>query len=218
VSPEITIVGWAGDPGAKSPAREVIATIDGKVVGRTKPHLSRPDLVAYGLPKGFGTAGFQMQVQGAPPGQPGRLRVFGVSRDGQLTELVGQGAKPAKGTIRVGGRGVQLDPKAVYGQINSTTRTQALQLSLPRGSRWTDYRWLEVDAGKSGFKRGDFTVYDRPTRPSTGREITFQTLDDSRDRYIVPVGSCAQWHAYRGNRLFLNFDVPEDISAVRLIR
>ncbi len=218
VSPEITIVGWAGDPGAKLPAREVITTIDGKVVGRTKPHLMRPDLVAYGLPKGFGTAGFQMQVQGAPPGQPGRLRVFGVSRDGQLTELVGQGAKPAKGTIQVGGREVQLDPTAVYGQINSTTRTQAVQFRLPRGSRWTDYRWLEVDAGKNGFKRGNFTVYDRPTRPSTGREITFQTLDSSPDRYIVPVGSCAQWHAYRGHRLFLNFDVPEDISAVRLIR
>ncbi len=215
---QIAVVGWAGDPATKSPPREVIATVDGKIVGRTEPKLARPDLVAYGLPKGFGRAGFQMQVPGAPPGKPGRLRVFGVSRDGHLSELVGQGAKPAHGTVRVGPRDVRLAPNAVWGQINSTTRTQALQFSLPRGSRWTDYRWLELDAGRNGFRPGNFTVYDRQTRPSTGREITFQTLDNSPRRYIVPVGSCAQWHGYRGRRLFINHDTPQDISAVRLIR
>ena len=118
----------------------------------------------------------------------------------------------------IDGRVTKLVPNAVWGQINSTTHEKALQIVRPPGSRWTDYRWLEVDAGPSGFRKGTFTVYDRQTRPSMGREITFQTLDDSPGRYIVPVGSCAQWHGYGGRRLFINHDTPQDISAVRLIR
>jgi hypothetical protein len=212
---QVNVIGWAGDPAAKQPTREVIATVDGKIVGRVEPKLDRPDVVAYGLPKGFERAGFQIQV---PVARSGRLRLFAVSRDGELTQIVRQGGHPAKGTIRVGGRNVHLEPNAVYGQINSTTRTQALQIELPPGSHWTDYRWLELDAGESGFRDGTFTVYDRQARPSTGREITFQTLDRSPRSYVVPVGSCAQWHAYRGNRLYLNHDTPQDISAVRLIR
>ncbi|MEK6252738.1 MAG: hypothetical protein AABM43_12575 [Actinomycetota bacterium] len=212
---QIAIVGWAGDPEAKLPVREVIATVDGRIVGRAKPKLDRPDLVAFGLPKGFQRAGFQMQV----PVVPGdTLRIFGVSRDGELTQIVRQGGHPAKGTIRVGGRDVRLEPNAVYGQINSTTKAQALQIQLRPGSDWTDYRWLEVDADAHGFRTGTLTLYDRQNRPSAEREISFETLDRSPRRYVVPVGSCAQWHGYRGRWLFLNFDGRQDISAVRLIR
>jgi hypothetical protein len=212
---QVTLVGWAGDPKAKKPAREVIGTVDGKVVGRAKPKLNRPDLVAYGLPSGFQRAGFQMQV----PVQGGkRLRVFAVSRSGSLSEIAAKGQKPARGTVMIDGGVTKLVPNAVWGQLNSTTHDRALQIVRPPGSRWTDYRWLEVDAGPSGFRKGTFTVYDRQTRPSMGREITFQTLDGSPGRYIVPVGSCAQWHGYGGRRLFINHDTPQDISAVRLIR
>lgn len=211
----VTVIGWAGDPKAKQPAREVIATVGGEIAGRVKPGLSRPDLVAYGLPKGFERAGFQMQV----PVQPHkRLRVFAVSRSGQLNEIVDKGGTPAHGAVMIGRRTTRLAPNAVWGQLNSTTHEQVLQIDRPAGARWRDYRWLEVDARPSGFRKGTFTVYDRQTRPWVGREISFQTLDDSPHRYIVPVGSCSQWHGYRGRRLFLNFDTPQDVSAVRLIR
>jgi hypothetical protein len=214
---QVTIVGWAGDPAAKLPAREVIATLDGKIVGRAKPELERPDVVAYGLPRGFLRTGFQMQVA-VPSAKLARLRVFGVARHGHLTEIVPQGGHPAHGTIDVGGRTVHIDPKAVYGQINRTTQERGLQINLPSGSRWADYRWLEVDAGPGGFRTGQFGIYDRPTRPSPYREIYFQTLDRSPRRYMVPVGSCPQWHGYRGRRLFLSFHPRQDISALRLIR
>src|SRR5207237_4842401 len=101
---------------------------------------------------------------------------------------------------------------------NSVTREQVGQFKRPAATPWTDYRWLEVDAGPHGFHRGTITVFDRRNRPSTGREISFQTLPGSHHRYVVPVASCAQWHAYTGQRLYITHNSPQSISAVRLIR
>jgi hypothetical protein len=212
---QVTVVGWAGDPGAKLPAREVIATVNGKVVAHDKPTLDRPDLVAYGLPKGFRHAGFQMNV---PVVHGGTLRLFGVSRNGSLSQIVRLGGHPEKGTIPIDGREVKLQPNAVWGQINSRSQAKALQIELPSGSHWSGYRYLEVDAGQRGFKNGTFTIYDRPRRPSPGHDIIFQTLDRSPKRYVVPVGACAQWHAYRTRRLLINVQPGQQISAIRLIR
>jgi hypothetical protein len=213
---QITVVGWAGDPRAKQPASEVIATVDGRIVARDRPSLNRPDLVAFGLPEGFRRAGFQMQV---PVTEGGTLRLFAVSEDGELSQIVRQGKHPGKGTARVGDREIELTPNAVWGQINSKTRAEAVQFSLPGGeSDWSDYRWLEVDAGSDGFEQGLLTVYDSQSRSAPDRDIIFETLDRSPDRYVVPVGACAQWHGYRGDRLFINLQPRQEISAVRLIR
>jgi hypothetical protein len=211
---QVTVTGWAGDPNAKLPAREVILADGDRVVERLQPSISRPDLIAYGLPEGIKKSGFQTQVPLLPSG---RLRIFVVARDGRIGQIVPLGGHPAHGTVTLDGRRIQLDPKAIYGQINSTVRARSTKVGLPPGSRWRDYRWLEVDAGASGFKRGTFVLYDRQNRPNANREISFQTLDNSPDRYIVPVGSCAQWHAYPARSLFLNHNA-QDISSVRLIR
>ena len=127
----VTVVGWAGDPNARVPARKVIATVDGKVVGEEKPSLKRPDLVAFGLPSGFVRAGFQLQVP-VPEGH--KLHLYGESADGKLTEIVADGDKPQKGKVEIDGRKVQISPKAVYGQINSSTRAAAVKFSKPPGS------------------------------------------------------------------------------------
>ena len=211
----VTVTGWAGDPQAKQPAREVIATAGGEIARRIEPGLARPDLVAYGLPKGFQRAGFQMRV---PVERGKRLRVFAVSRSGQLSEIVEKGAKPAHGTVTIGGRTRRLAPNAVWGQLNSTVSERALRIDRPAGPRWSHYHWLELEPGPGGFRKGTFTVFDRQSRPWIGREISFQTLDSSPRRYIVPVGSCPQWHGYRGRRLYLALSSPQDVRAVRLIR
>ncbi len=191
----VTVTGWAGDPQAKQPAREVIATAGGEIARRIEPRLARPDLVAYGLPEGFRMAGFEMHV----PVQRGkRLRVFAVSRSGRLSEIVEKGAKPAHGTVTVGGRTRRLAPNAVWGQLNSTVHERVMRIDRPAGSRWSQYHWLELDAGPGGFRKGTFTVYDRQNRPWIGREISFQTLDSSPGRYIVPVGSCPSGTAITG--------------------
>jgi hypothetical protein len=214
-SGRLTVSGWAGDPHAKLPARKVIAVTAGKVIGSVKPSIDRPDLAAYPPTRSFGHAGFRMQVL-APPGAG--VRLFGVSRTGKLTQLVSQGQHPIKGSIMLNGHRVPVTPNAVWGQINMKARENALRFSLPAGSHWTDYRWIEVDSGPSGFRPGTFTVYDKANRPSLGREISFQTLTSSPHRYLVRIGSCSQWHAYRERRLFLNSNSRQDVTAVRLIR
>jgi hypothetical protein len=146
------------------------------------------------------------------------VRIFGVSRKGGLTRLVSQGKHPSKGGVEINGRMRAITPNAVYGQINSKSREHALRFGLPTGTHWTDYRWLEVDSGEAGFRQGTFTVYDKPTRPSVGREISFQTLDRSPHRYLVRIGSCSQWHAYRSRHLYLNFNTRQHVNAIRLIR
>lgn len=217
-NPQATIAGWAGDPEANAPAREVLATVDGRIVGRAVPQIDRPDLITGGWPSGFARAGFHVQIPAALQGSD-KVHVYGVADDGSVAELpLGTSASPRRGTVRLNRRLVRLDPEAVNGYVDLTLGPPSLQIELPRDSRWTDYRWLEIDPGKGGFRKGNFALFDDPGRPSVGREITFQTLDGSPDRYVIPVGSCAQWHGYRSRRLFLAADPSQEISAVRLIR
>jgi hypothetical protein len=107
--------------------------------------------------------------------------------------------------------GARAHPVSVKGR-------RVTRFELPRGSHWDDYRWLEVDLGPRGPAPGYFFVYDKAGRPSPEREISFQTISGSPRDYVVPVGSCSQWHGYRARGLYLRSTAPEDVTAVRLIR
>jgi hypothetical protein len=216
--PQATIVGWAGDARMKAPAREVIAAADGRIVARTKPNIDREDLLLGGSPLGFARSGFRLQIPAALQ-KSGDLQVLAVARDGRLAELTRSGAHPAGGKIRLGGREIRLDPRALAGHIDSTLPNPPMQIVLPPHSRWTDYRWLEIDAGNGGFRRGSFAIFDRQGGATLGsRQISFQTLNSPPDHYIVPVASCPQWHGYRARRLFLQTPHGQRLSGVRLIR
>jgi hypothetical protein len=216
--PQISVDGWAADVGAEAPAHRIVVMIDGKVAARLSPHIGRPDLIAAGFPPGYDRSGFTITVPVSRRPGPHVVKVVGIAHDGSATELLSEGAAPEKTAVRIGSRTFPIDPEAIQGSVDSITRTTALGVELPRGSHWRDYRWLEVDAGAHRFSKGSFMVYDRRSRPYIGREISFQTLDDSPTHYTVPVASCPQWHGYRGRRLFLAYDVPQDVSGVRLIR
>jgi hypothetical protein len=215
--PLATITGWAGDPKVNAPARKVIAAVGSRIVGRTAPRIDRPDLIATGWQSGFARSGFQVKFPAALRTSP-KLRVYAVAADGSVTELPSGAAVPPSGTVRLDGRTVRLEPTAVVGHVDATLGPPSKQIEVPPGSDWNDYRWLEIDAGKDGFRQGSFAVFDLPTRPSYSREISFQTLERSPDRYVIPVGSCPQWHGYRSRKLFLAALPHQDISAVRLIR
>ena len=60
--PQVTLSGWAGDRQTGEPAREVIATVNGRIVGRATPDTERPDVPAAGLPAGFLRSGFELSV------------------------------------------------------------------------------------------------------------------------------------------------------------
>ncbi len=95
---------------------------------------------------------------------------------------------------------------------------RVIRFEPPSGSDWDDYRWLEVDFGPGGPAPGYLSVYDTSSRASSERKISFQATSRSPRDYVVPVGSCSQWHGYRAPRLYLSSTSPQDISAVRLIR
>ncbi|MBV9818665.1 MAG: hypothetical protein JOZ07_09980 [Solirubrobacterales bacterium] len=99
------------------------------------------------------------------------------------------------------------------------TQSSSLQIQPPAGTAWRDYRWLEVDAARSsGLHPGAFDLSDRSGLSQPGRLITFQTIERSPPRYIIPVSSCQQWDGFDSSRLFLTAVPGQQIGAVRLIR
>jgi hypothetical protein len=98
---------------------------------------------------------------------------------------------------------------------SATGQAPGLELRLPHSAHWTDYQWIEIQTATS-FHDDSFALYDQ-VRTGENREIQFKTMNDSPKRYLVRVGSCAQWHGYAGDRLVLRHTNPEDITAVRLI-
>lgn len=98
------------------------------------------------------------------------------------------------------------------------TRTgpRSLQLTLPAGRRWSDYRWIEVDAA-SRFTTSTLTIEDRPSPPGEQRTISFTTLPTGPTAYRFPIGACSQWPGYGSEPLQLTMTAAEDIRATRLL-
>jgi len=215
---QVTVSGWAGDPGAAKPADRVVAVIGGKVVAQVRPQVERPDLPAAGLPAGYVRSGFEMTVPLPSPGARRKLRIVAISRQGARTELAIGGGTASARSLRLGQRVVPLDRSAVQGAVDTEVPATTLRIAVPAGSSWRDYRWLEINAGPQGFGEGAFSLYDLGNRPSPGREISFQTIAGSPSTYNVPVSSCPQWHGYRSRRLFLTYSPDQGIASVKLIR
>ncbi len=218
--PQVTFTGWAGDLRARTPARQVIATFNGRIIGRSTPNADRPDVVSAGYAAGFRRSGFRL-TSPTSANASGALRVFAIGRDGSVAELAVPGAPaPRGGTVRIGGRTVALQPGADIGNVDSETSTGALvRIVPPTGSTWSDYRWLELDAPSSAsFGQGAFDLSDSLDPNTAGHVIAFQTLASSPRRYFVPVSSCAQWQGYGSRRLFLISLPPQNVGGVRLVR
>jgi hypothetical protein len=216
---QVTFTGWAGDMRTGEPAREVIATFNGRIVGRSTPDLKRPDVPAAGFPAGFLRSGFQLSIP-TWANAAGALRVLAFGRDGSVAEL-GMLTTPARDAVaRIGDRTVVLQAKAVAGHVDAEAASGPLvQIEPPAGSTWADYRWLEVDAPSfGGFLQGEFDLSDQPNAMDPGHVISFDTLASSPRRYVIPVSSCAQWRGYGSSRLFMVSTPPQEIGAVRLIR
>ena len=215
----VTLTGWAGDLRAREPAREVVATVDGKIVGRATPDAARPDLTAAGYPAGFGHSGFLLSIPAWADASKS-LRVFAIGRDGSVAQIRTPPALVQGGVANIGGRTVTLQQTADTGLVDSVSPSvAALQLQPPAGSAWSDYRWLEVDAPASGgFVQGGFSISDSADAPAPGHTISFDTLSNSPRRYVIPVSSCAQWQGYGSSPLFLTSSPAQEFVGVRLIR
>jgi hypothetical protein len=215
---EVTIAGWAGDLRARQPAREVIATLDGKIIARSAPYVSRPDVTAAGYPAGFLHSGFRLSIPART--NISQVSVFAIGRAGSVAQLATPATPAAGGLVRIGGHSVRLQPTAVTGHVDTEAEaTPPVRIEPPAGSTWAHYRWLEVDAPSSGsFLRGEFTLSDQTNAIDPGHMISFNTLPSSPHHYVIPVSSCAQWRGYGSSPLFLTSSPLQAIGSVRLIR
>jgi hypothetical protein len=215
----VTFTGWAGDLRTREPARAVVATFNDRIVGSATPNINRPDVPAAGYPPGFANSGFRLSIPTWANASES-LRLFAIGRDGSVAELATLNRPARGGVARIGSRTVRLQPTADIGHVEAeSASTAVLQIKPPAGSTWSDYRWLEVDAPPyGGFLKGPFDLSDRPGASDPGRVISFQTLERSPRRYIIPVSSCPQWRGYGSSRLLVTAPPGQQLAGVRLIR
>jgi hypothetical protein len=77
--------GWAVDPAGPKPADQILAFVDGHLVGRGEPTEDRPDIVEEFETSAVLKCGFELRA-GVPAGDIDDVRVFALSGDG-ATEL-----------------------------------------------------------------------------------------------------------------------------------
>ncbi|MFI5286403.1 MAG: hypothetical protein ACHQ4F_08785 [Candidatus Dormibacteria bacterium] len=219
----ITLEGWAGDPATGLPASRVVATVGGTAVGQVTPSIDRPDVAAASKVPGFATSGYRLtsvvpdQLLSSPAGMSS-IRVFGISANGVASELRGSpgGAGTALTQITLqDGTSVPVRPGEVTGTVDVAIPSHQVDLSLPSGTAWSDYRWMEIDTSTK-FAQDQWTVSDVQTG-DPGHQIIFRTLPSSSSSFRVYVGSCAQWHGYQSSQLILSHGQTQTIAAIRLL-
>jgi len=89
-----------------------------------------------------------------------------------------------------------------------------IALERPAGAD-SRYGWLEIQS-RSKFGAARFVLTDRLTGADGHRQVVFTTRGGT-SVLRVQVGSCSQWHGYRGRTLYLRADPKQDIRAVRLV-
>ena len=131
----VTLTGWAGDMQARQPAREVIATFNGKIVGRATPDIERPDVPAAGYPAGFLGSGFQLTIPTWANASK-ELKVFAIGRDGSVSQLAVLNQPPSGGVAKIGSRTVRLQQNIDVGHVDAESAAGGrLESSRPPGPR-----------------------------------------------------------------------------------
>ena len=227
----VNVTGWAVDLETGSPDSRLVLVANGVVIGEGEPTIDRPDVAQFfGKPgavrSGFAiTASIAAGVLSLSNGAP-HIQVFGVSASGVASELgVDPNAHNGKPLTNIspvatiglaGGSVIPVRPGPSAGNVESIDAPRyQIAVSPPPGGAWSDYQWLEIDAG-AGF-RGDHWSLTDVAGGDSGHDITFGTLDRSPARFRVHVGSCAQWHGYAAAPLFLSYSSAQAIAAVRLL-
>jgi hypothetical protein len=216
---DLMLTGWAGDTRTGQPAQQIVVMGAGGQVAGQAPTVERLDVVdALGIP-GWRMSGFRLKVGRPEAG----LRVFGISSTGVASELhygpgsvsLGSTASPVHQIQLTDGSVVPVVRDVVNGYVDQASAPYQIDLILPSGTNWSQYRWLEI-TGRSGLARDGWSVSDRQTT-EPDHMVAFKTLQGHATRYLVPIGSCPQWHGYGPGPLYLDHGSPQDIVSVRLL-
>ena len=168
-SRSVTLTGWAGDLRAGQPAREVIATVNGRIVGRSTPDIDRPDVPAAGYPAGFLRSGFQLSIPTWANASKA-LKVFAVGRDGSVAQLAILNAPAQGGVAKIGSRTGR--PAAECRHRTRRCRelhpARCSSLSRPPDRRGGTTAGSRSTPRAGGFLQGGFELSDRPVRLTQG--------------------------------------------------
>ncbi|MDX6402185.1 MAG: hypothetical protein QOF27_2791, partial [Gaiellaceae bacterium] len=104
---------------------------------------------------------------------------------------------------------------SIHPQSNAGTRTLEGTSTLLIPADHARYGWLEVE-GSQPFGRTLFELSDSKAGGDERHTIRFRTRGGT-DMVRIQIGSCSQWHGYRGRMLYLRSDPPQPVRAVRLI-
>jgi hypothetical protein len=204
----VSVRGWSFDPVARRPAREVVVARGERAVAVLPVNGGRPD-VAAALRTARATAtGYAGSFLAA---NPDGIRVYALTSDYKLHLLLSYGERagpspvgvirmPNGSRIRVGTVGTG----SVDGLTTSPTTTRISMFSAPRSTALPSVSLVTIGANRS-IGTSQLAISDLPgvsTTPSNS-EITAGTLPVTGSRIAVRVGSCLQWHGYRGRDLYV---------------
>jgi len=218
LDPALRIRGWAVDVEARKPAKEVVATRDGKVVARVLPDQRRPDVAFQLNHAGYRDSGFGivLAIRNESDRDLGRIRLFVVMRSGDRKELFvtpGVETEQSDSIDLVDGRGALASEPRGAVEAAGVEKPLALRLPAEAGT----YRWLELNTGET-VREASFELSDRLDESPFGqRIIAFKTLARDETSTRIRVGACSQWRGYSRD-VYLTTDPAQDIREVRLLR
>lgn len=199
----ISAAGWAFDKAAEKPASEIIAATGRRAVATMPLGVNRPDVASYLRDPAAAASGFQSSV--AVP-ITGPVHLYALTNDGVLHPLPGVGSPAvAPRSIRMPDGSVHPVGTQALGNVDAldqpiewltsfrlrgSSALPSYQLATLGASHRIGYSSLELSNVPGG-------------NPPPGAAITASALPVTGSRLPVRVGSCLQWHGYRGHSLYL---------------
>ena len=219
---QVQFAGWAGPIGGERATRVLAVGPGGRVIGEGVADLPRADLEAVAPDATM--SGFAMGVPLVEGESAGDVRLVAVTASGKAAMLGDMAPLPAGTELRYSeGRTAVLEPGPGVGAIDGSILTglpegtQVLRLDIPAGAI-EDHDWLEMSVDGDPVA-ANFLLTDTFGRPSTGANgglvgqgISFATVAQPGDRYLVQGASCGQWRGLDGGTAYLQAGVSGDIT------
>ncbi|MBO0760266.1 MAG: hypothetical protein J2P40_03220 [Candidatus Dormibacteraeota bacterium] len=205
---------------------EVVLVVDGQVAATQTSPEPLPDRARLGDPMSGTVRGFELAVPRSTLEAARSIQVLSITYDGTAQDIpFDRAAQQLPGTpgnapavaqpVVPGVPNLHLGSPAVGAVESIILNPHVVEILPPSGKTWASYRWLEITS-RPGFGTDEFSLSDR-LAADTAREISFETTSSSPQTYRVQVGSCAQWHGYGAEPLFLTYSDAENIASIKLV-
>jgi hypothetical protein len=197
--PVTTVSGWAADPAAHAPVRELVVASGRKVLETLSPDVKRPHVAAtigqYALRSGF-SATVTSQAGST-------ISVYGLAADGKLHPLAGQQRPLAGGMLALpDGRRVHIAAPTLGRVWAISSKDETLGVAtIPAGLTIARFDMLTLHAAGS-IGTAAITISDSAAA-SPSHDIMASVLPSSGRSVSVRVGSCLQWHGYQSRSLYV---------------